>query len=232
MAETRANRRRYTRVKIAIPVRVAGHTRDGRAWEEIASTEDASLRGLSFRVTTRVEQGELLHLTLPMPRQLRLYDDSESTYSIYGVVRSVLALSGGQSARVRFLGKRPPRGHVTNPGARYAMQDDPVPEPNEPRDRRRAPRYDVFMNLHLGRLAANGGQSERTVTENMSANGARVPTTLLLSPGETVTVSELDGDFRTEAVARGVYVGHDRVPRVNLSFSTPAPRRLVLTSGA
>jgi hypothetical protein len=95
MAETGVNRRRYTRVKIAIPVRAAGHTRDGRAREEIASTEDASLRGLSFRLTTRVEQGQLLHLTQPMPRQLRLYDDSEPTYSIYGVVRSVLALSAG-----------------------------------------------------------------------------------------------------------------------------------------
>jgi hypothetical protein len=184
-----------------------------------------------------VERGALLHLTLPMPAQLRLFDDSEATYSIYGVVRSVLPLVGGQSVRVSFLGKRPPRGHSANLGALYLPPGEAPPGQREASsaqreaiDRRHAPRYDFFMNLSLGRLEANGGQSELTVTENLSSDGARVPTTLPLSPGETVTVSEIGGDFRTEAVARGVYLGNDRVRRVNLSFRNAVPGRLIATA--
>ena len=222
---------------MTIPVRTSGHTAGGRAWEEFAETEDASLRGLALRLAQHVERGALLHLTLPMPPHLRLFDDSEPTYSIYGVVRSVLPLVGGQSVRVKFLGKRPPRGHAESPGALYILPGEAAPVEREVppeqagvRERRRAPRYDFFMNLSLGRLAANGGQAELTVTENLSTDGARVPTTLPLSPGETVSVRELGGDFRTEAVARGVYLGNDRIRRVNLSFRDAVPGRLIATA--
>jgi hypothetical protein len=159
-----------------------------------------------------------------MPAQMRLYDDSEPTYSIYAVVRSVLGFPRDRCVRVKFFGKNPPRGHALDPGTRYLLRGD---VPSAQRERRQGPRYEIFMNLFIGRLPANGGQTERTVTENLSAEGARVPTTLALSPGETVTVSELDGDFRTAAVARGLYVGQDHIRRVNLNFQNPVPRRLI-----
>jgi hypothetical protein len=113
------------------------------------------------------------------------------------------------------------------PGTRYFVRGEDAPQVHE---RRRGPRYDFFLNLQLGRLQANGGQSERTVTENLSAEGARVPTTLELTPGETVTVSEMDGDFKTVAVARGVYIGGDHIRRANLSFRSPVPPRLIATA--
>jgi len=214
-------------VRIGIPVRVKGQESQGRPWEEIGTTEDASLGGIALRLTKPVERGQRLSLTLPMPARLRLYDDNDPTYSTYAVVRHVMAFPGHQCVRVRFLGKQPPRRQAPGPAARGVA---PGATGERERERRVAPRYDVFLNLKLGRLAENGGQSERTVTENLSADGARVPTTLTVRQGEIVTISELDGDFRTEAVARGLYTGRDHITRINLNFRNRVPRRLVDTA--
>jgi hypothetical protein len=227
MAEKQMNRRRYPRVRIGIPARVKGQAGQGHPWEEIGTSEDASLGGLSLRLTKPVEWGQLLSLTLPMPPQLRLYDDNDPTYFTYAVVRNVMAFPRHQCVRVRFLGKRPPRQQA--PGATVRGLASEAPDGRQ-HERRVAPRYDVFLNLQLGRRAENGGQSERTVTENLSADGARVPTTLTVEPGEVVTVSELDGDFRTEAVARGLYTGRDHIRRINLHFLNRVPRRLIDTA--
>jgi hypothetical protein len=76
-------------------------------------------------------------------------------------------------------------------------------------------------------------QEEQTVTENLGRGGARVPTTLPVSKGETLTISILTGTASTEAVIRNVYIGSDRVPRLNLQFSDPAAfERLLAAAGA
>jgi hypothetical protein len=49
-----------------------------------------------------------------------------------------------------------------------------------------------------------------------------------VAKGEIVVLEELGGDFRTRAEIRNVYIGQDRVPRLNLQFlDAEAPERLV-----
>jgi hypothetical protein len=55
-------------------------------------------------------------------------------------------------------------------------------------------------------------------SENVSRGGARVFTTLPVSAGDALTVTDLDERVATEAVVRHVYVGPDRVTRVDLQF--------------
>ena len=56
------------------------------------------------------------------------------------------------------------------------------------------------------------------MTENVSRGGARVFTTLPVSVGETITVTDLADKVAVEALVRHVYAGPDRVTRLNLQF--------------
>ena len=149
-----------------------------------------------------------------MPPQLRFYDDKEPAFSVYAIVKGVLAFAESWRVRLVLYGRQAPR-----PSSLGAAEARPL-------ERRHGPRYDIFVNVRLSRLETNGGESELTVTENMGTTGARVPTTLPVAPGETLTVAE-DGGFHTEATACGLYTGSDRVRRVNLSFRDAAPARLI-----
>ena len=89
------------------------------------------------------------------------------------------------------------------------------------------------MNLRLRRRGAAGVLEEQTVTENVSRGGARVFTTLPVSPGETVAVSDLADQVAADALVCNVYAGTDRVTRLNLQFPDAAAfERLLQAAGA
>jgi hypothetical protein len=106
-----------------------------------------------------------------------------------------------------------------------------VPAPRA--ERRQRERLQIFVNLRLRRVAPSGTLEEQTVSENVCRGGARVFTTLPVSAGEAVTVTDLDDRVATEAVVRHVYVGPDRVTRLNLQFPDLAGfDRLIHAAGA
>jgi hypothetical protein len=120
---------------------------------------------------------------------------------------------------VMFVGRVPPKGYDAKPGGRYRLPDDPLAGKAAPRsERRHQERLQIFVNLRLRRPGTSGTMEEQTVTENVCRGGARVFTTLPVSAGEALTVADLDDRVATEAVVRHVFVGHDRVTRLNLQF--------------
>jgi len=163
---------------------------------------------------------------MAMPAHLRRYDEDQAAYSTYALVRSVASDGAASFVRVRFLGRQPPHGFAENPAGRYLLPGDSPPKV-APAERRRAPRYALFLNLRLRRLEAAGPSEERTVTENLGLHGACVPTSLPIARDETVSVEELDGSFVSRARVLGVHIGADNVPRLHLLFETPVPARLV-----
>jgi serine/threonine protein kinase len=106
----------------------------------------------------------------------------------------------------------------------------PEPEP-EASDRRRVTRLDIFVNFVLRREGTLGTvlQEERTIAENVGRGGARVMTTMSsLVSGDIVHLEEVGGPFKTRAEVKGVYVGKDKIRRLNLHFlDSPAPDYLV-----
>ena len=124
--ETQAERRKSFRMGMALPVRVTGFTDEGAAWEEVTGTEDVSQGGLSVRLTRRVELGQVLALSLPMPKRLREFDLNDSTYRVYGLVRGIVHKDDKTRVGVMFFGKYPPRGFHERPGARYLLPSDSV----------------------------------------------------------------------------------------------------------
>jgi hypothetical protein len=224
---TQDERRHSPRLHLSLPVRVQGHDGSGTPWEEMASVKDASPSGVALHMRHAITRGQVLLLTLPLPKRFRRYDVGEPSYRVYGLVRAVNTEPNGLRVGVMFLGRTPPRGHEVNPGGLFLLPSD-APPPQ--RDRRRTPRLDVFVNLMIRRLRVDGAgpAEEQTIAENIGRNGARVLTSMALAVGEVVEVQELGGTFRTRAEVRNVYVGEDHVPRLNLCFlDAEAPAHLV-----
>jgi PilZ domain-containing protein len=221
-------RRSEPRMALVLPVRVQGNAEDGAPWTEMSSTDDASFGGASIVLEHSVDLGHVLSLSLPLPRRFRRYDLTEPGYHVWSLVRDVMVVGATRRVGVMFLGKSPPRGYEKNPGGRYLLPTDPAPKPKE---RRRYSRLEnAFQNLTLRRLDATGApiQEERTVAENLSKGGARVMTAMAVAKGDVVLVEEMGGDFRTRAEIRNVYIGEDRVPRLNLQFlDGEAPDRML-----
>jgi hypothetical protein len=226
-----SERRKYGRMKLSVPVRVQGHTQEGTAWEEMTTCEDVSDGGASFNLKHASFPGQVLLLALPLPKNFRQYALSETSYTTYGLVRSVLRAWPTARIGVMFLGRNPPRGYAENPGGRYLLPNDPKPAPKERRAQRRV---DVFVNLRLKLVDAAGRtlREEQTVTENLGRGGVRVMTSLPFTKGDRVVVEDLAGTFHIPAEIRNLYIGKDGVPRLNLFFlNGGAPAELIAAAG-
>jgi hypothetical protein len=116
-------------------VRVQGFLGDGGTWEEIAATDDISAGGASFSVSRPVELGQVLHLSLNLPKRLRQYDLNDASYRVYSLVRGITHKGEQSRVGVMFFGKFPPRGFHERPNARFLLPTDgqpgasPVPMP-------------------------------------------------------------------------------------------------------
>jgi hypothetical protein len=220
------DRRKDHRLDLGLPIRVEGHDPDGKAWEEMAKSVNASFGGVSVLLNHPTETGQVLYLRLPLPKQYRQYALTEQSYFVYGLIRGV---KPGKPATVgvMFLGKHPPRGWEANPGGRYLLPTDTPPEPKE---RRRWARLEnAFLNIKLRRAVPGmTAQEEITVAENIGKGGARVMTGVIVPEGTILDIEELDGPFRTRASVKKAFLGPDNVPRLSLQFlDGEAPERLL-----
>lgn len=226
-----AERRKQRRVAMKIPVRVQGRDPDGETWEEIAFCQDASLGGVGLELAHPVRQGQVLHLSLPLPQRFRQYDLTDHSYRVYALVRHVRPGQPKLRIGALFLGRNPPRGAESRPGDLFFMPGDPKPV-----ERRQSPRHTVRLALRLEAEQAPGGvaQEERTFAENVSAWGAQVrATTLPVAKGMVLTVEEIDGDYRTRAEVRNITIAPDGRPRLHVLFlDCPVPERLLPRVGA
>ena len=223
------NRRKQQRMSLGVPVRVQGHDPNGTPWTEMTMTENADFGGAAFSLKHPVTRGHALHLSLPLPKSFRSYDITAASYSVYAIVRNTVALPNGSfRVGVMFLGRHPPRGHAQNPGGLYLLPSDLVAGAGSGHvlsgiERRVHPRYDLAVQLKLTRPepVAFGPTSEQTLTRNLGTGGAMVLTSLPVSRNDIVIVEDLQGILRTRAEVRGVFIGKDNIPRLNLRFLDP-----------
>lgn len=214
---------------LSLPLRVQGRDPDGTDWQEMTQSDDASFGGASFALKHPVEAGQALFLWLPLPKRFRRYHLTEPSYRVWAVVRDIKP--GHPTLRIgaMFLGKNAPRGYADNPGARYLLSSDPTPARRERRQFQRI--ENIFLNLKLRRTNGDAPQEEQTVAENLGKGGARVMTTMSVAKGEILLVEELGGNFRTRAEICNVYIGTDKVPRLNLRFLDAEPPDRLIRAG-
>jgi hypothetical protein len=230
------NRRKERRIALAVPVRVQGYTSAGDSWEEMTASTDTSHGGVSFPLKRSIALGQVVFLSLPLPKNFRKYELTDAHYETYGLVRFVRAATADNpvpQVGVMFLGRTAPRGYEKNPGGRYLLPGDPRPSTG-PKERRKLKRQEAFVNLRLRWVDPQGRtlQEEQTVTENVSRGGVRVRTSLPVAKGERVEVEDFHGTFRAMAEIANLFIGRDGVPRLNLRFGAAGvPDQLLTATG-
>lgn len=119
-------RRKNPRLGLAIPARVQGFLADGSFWEEMTTTIDVSTGGACFPLVHEAELGQVLLLSLALPKRLRQFDLMDSSYRVYTLIRGVRRRADQRRVGVMFFGKQPPRGFQERPAARYLLPSDSI----------------------------------------------------------------------------------------------------------
>ncbi|HJU53530.1 MAG TPA: PilZ domain-containing protein [Pyrinomonadaceae bacterium] len=233
------SRRRRERLELSLPVRVFGRESEDYDWVETTRLIDVTPFGARFALSRPTERGRLLHLTLPMPRQLRCFDHVEDQYRVWALVRNlkVLDATADKPARfeigVAFIGKRAPESFEKDPTTRYevaqsvtetGLWDVSVEDPSRryvPADEPRPEtRHHIPIEVVVEELDEKGQVSSRetTVTENISRRGAAVFTTLNVTRGRFVRVTSAQYRISVIAAVRARRTGTDGIPRLHLEF--------------
>jgi hypothetical protein len=109
---------------MVIAVRVQGFLVGGATWDEVTQTDDVSVGGASVTIKHPVELGQVLYLSLAMPKTLRQYDLSVATYRVYSLVRGISRRADDCRVGLMFYGQFPPRGFQERPWARFLLPSD------------------------------------------------------------------------------------------------------------
>lgn len=231
------SRRMRERLELSLPVRVWCRETADLEWVEMTRLIDVTPFGARFSISRPTEAGRLLHLTLPMPRQLRCFDHVEPQYRVWTLVRNarVLPPQAGKNARfdvgVAFVGKRPPASYEMDPAQRYAIASASlagglwdIHEAEERHVASSAPRPEtrhwmaIDVVVEVFDVKGNIAAREATVTENISRRGAALFTTLDVTRGRFVRLTSAQYQIAVFAVVRRRRLGPDNVPRLHVEF--------------
>ncbi|MEO7970361.1 MAG: hypothetical protein ABI698_03605 [bacterium] len=234
MTEERKWKRIRERLELKLPVRVKCRETTDLEWTEITRLIDVTPFGAGFTLKRPVEKGRLLHMTIPMPRQLRVFDHVEDQYRVWALVRYIRRASSGSTPQfevgVAFIGKRAPRSYEENPAKRYEIGSisaeslSSLQEWQETElassDKRSLTRHNIPVDMLIETLDDKGAveMSEHTVTENISLRGAAIYTTLNLPVGRFIRLSSEQYKVTVYAAVRASSMGPSGVPRVHVEF--------------
>ena len=235
MSEQRNWKRSRERLQLRLPVRVRFRETAEMDWSEVTRLIDVTPFGAGFTLKRPIEKGRLLHMTIPMPRQLRVFDHAEDQYKVWAVVRYVRPAASPDGkpqfeVGVAFIGKQPPRSYEGSPSKRYDVStatpgqlptlEEWVPTELTSSDKRAATRHNIPVDMLIETLNESGQveSSEHTVTENISEKGAAIYTTLSLSEGRFIRLSSEQFKISVYAAVRGSSMGPTGVTRIHVEF--------------
>ena len=231
MSEQRYFKRIRERLPLTLPVRVRGRDTPTFEWTEVTRLTNVTPFGAGFTLRHPTEKGRLLHMTIPMPRQLRVFDHVEDQYRIWAVVRyiktSIVENKTVFEVGVAFIGKRPPASYETEPSKRYDITNtsfqatksaDEILIPFA--DQRAYTRHHIAIDMRIEIVddAGNVIEQEQTVTENISTKGATLFTTLEIPHGRFVRLTSEQYRITVHAAIRSRSKGADGVPRIHVEF--------------
>jgi len=230
--------------RIALPLYVdleAVIQPDATSWKESTFLKDVSALGAGFTLKRPVKLGQLLYFTIPMPKELRLYEHNADKYHVWGIVTRCVRIKKTEvglryAMGAAFIGKDPPPYYHLYPGRLYELSND-APEKDgfwnisndDLKDdergipdgqQRRPARLQLPVALTIELMDENGQAmtSEITVTENISLRGAAVFSELYVQVGSLVRVTSKLHRITLMAIVRGRRVAADGVNRLHLEF--------------
>ena len=173
MSEPKTPKRIRVRLGLKLPVRVHCRETPDFDWEEITRLIDVTPFGAGFTLKHVIEKGRLLHMTIPMPRQLRVFDHVEDQYKVWALVRYVRPLPPEADQAplfevgVAFVGKHPPKSYEEDPAKRYDIANSATEQgPGEDADEMLGPLHSTERRVHPsqhsgGDPAGNPGRKGR-----------------------------------------------------------------------
>ena len=232
MTQERDWKRIRERLALQLPVRVHCRETPDFGWTEITRLINVTPFGAGFTLKRPTEKGRLVHMTIPMPRQLRVFDHVEDQYRIWAIVRHLKNKSTGNEAAfemgVAFIGKRAPASYEAEPWKRYDVTFNPTQQLatiNETplvgsADDRQHTRHNIAVDMRLELVDQDGAviKTEQTVTENISAQGATLFTTLEILVGRFVRITSEQYRMTVYAAVRSRSTGADGVARIHVEF--------------
>lgn len=246
MSNKKESRRRRERMRIALPVIVQSRESGETQWSELTHLLDVTPFGASFSSSRMIEVGRLVHLTLPMPRQLRCFDHAADQYRVWALVRYAQSLPTGAASvdekkqfaiGVAFVGKQPPASYQVQPGKLYNanLKDDASPNTSARAsvddigggeggrgEAREGTRLNMPIDVLLEVVNYDGSLSamrEQTVTENLSRRGASIFTTFNVAKGTRVRLTSANHQMSIMAFVLASRVGTDGQMRLHLKFA-------------
>src|SRR5215467_10139737 len=127
MSEQHTWKRIRERLELKLPVRVICRETPDFEWMEITRLQNVTPFGAGFTLKRPTEKGRILHMTIPMPRQLRVFDHAEDQYRVWALVRYVKGKTSPANNKpifdigVAFIGKRAPPSFENEPWRRYEI---------------------------------------------------------------------------------------------------------------
>jgi hypothetical protein len=231
MVQERNWKRIRDRLPLQLPVRVHCREASDFEWTEMTRLTNVTPFGAGFTLKRPTEKGRLLHMTIPMPRQLRVFDHVEDQYRVWAIVRYTKSKVTDRGLRfevgVAFIGKRAPASYDTEPWKLYdiatsAFQQVEVSEKIlQPFiDQRVHTRHNIAVDMRVEVVDENANviADEQTVTENISARGATLFTTLDIPRGRFVRLTSEQYKLSVHAAVRSRSTGGDGVARIHVEF--------------
>ena len=231
MPEERNWKRIRERLALQLPVRVRVRETTDFEWTEVTRLMNVTPFGAGFSLKRPIERGRLLHMTIPMPRQLRVFDHVEDQYRVWAIVRylkpRVTQNISGFEVGVAFIGKRAPASYESEPWKRYEISNsvfDALATVDELRaltpEQTAQTRLSIAVDMRVEVLDLDGAisYSEQTVTENISPQGATLFTTLEIPPGRFIRLTSEQYGVTAHAAIRSRSIGADGIPRIYIEF--------------
>lgn len=234
MSQKRDWKRIRERLELKLPVRVRCKETPDFEWMEVTRLTDVTPFGAGFTLKRPTEKGRLVHMTIPMPRQLRVFDHMEDQYRVWAIVRHVRGLSTPDKETsfeigVAFIGKHPPKSYDLEPWKRYELATpdnrsmpgvEDVVRPVPSSDQRIHTRHNIAVDMFLETMNEKGdfSENEQTVTENISRGGATLFTTLEIPIGRFVRLSSQQYNLTVHAAVRARSTGADGIRRIHVEF--------------
>lgn len=231
MSEQRNWKRIRERLALHLPVRVQGRETPGFEWTEMTRLINVTPFGAGFTLKHPTEKGRLLFMTIPMPRQLRVFDHLEDQYRIWAIVRHMRPSVSDDGTLfdvgVAFIGKRPPKSYEKEPWKRYDVATNTFDGTTNPEDlltpfadQRAYTRHNIAVDMRVEVIDTDGKviESEQTVTEEISTKGATLFTTLQIAEGRFIRLISEQYGVTAHAAIRSRSTGADGVPRIHVEF--------------
>jgi hypothetical protein len=207
MSEQHTWKRIRERLELKLPVRVVCKETPDFEWMEITRLQNVTPFGAGFSLKRPTEKGRILHMTIPMPRQLRVFDHAEDQYRIYALVRYVRGTTSPETKLTTF-----------DVGVALATPEEIKPIPTS--DQRIHTRHNIAVDMQIETIDEKGepGPSEITVTENISKRGATVYTTLQIPIGRFIRLTSAQYGMTVVGAIRARSTGADGIPRIHVEF--------------